>query len=284
MRPFVIGVTVVAYGTSAPELVVSSVAAWSGMSSLALGNVVGSNIANLGLILGLTAVIVPVAVDGALIRREAPIMFAVSLALPLLLLDGVVSRTEGLLLLASAVVFTYMAVRASAGVAASASVSEADAEAAGSPPGSGRLRLAAIAGCGLLLLIVGGQVFVHGASGLALAFGLSQRVVGLTVAAIGTSMPELAASLVATLRGHPSIAIGNVIGSNIFNVLFVLGGVATIRPINGALGAFGSDLVVLAAFSALTLFFLRSERILRRSEGAILLGGYIVYLILLFRR
>jgi cation:H+ antiporter len=288
IRPLVIGLTVVAYGTSAPEFVVSVVAGSNGMSSLALGNVIGSNLANLGLVLGLTAILAPLAVDGSLIRREAPAMFATGLLIPILLLDGVVSRAEGLILVFLAGLFTYFTARSSGRerkdkARKDQSTIEADAEAAGAPPGRTRLRLLGIAAFGLILLIVGGQVFVNGAAGLALAFGLSQRVIGLTVAAIGTSTPELAASIIAGLRGHPSIAVGNVIGSNIFNVLIVLGGVSALRPISGSVAGFRLDLACLVALSALGLILVRGPRMIRRSEGTLLVGSYLGYLYLLLR-
>jgi cation:H+ antiporter len=287
--PLVIGLTVVAYGTSAPEFVVSLVAAFRGMGSLALGNVIGSNLANLGLILGFTTVVAPLAVDGVLIRREGPVMFFASLLIPLVLLDGIVSRYEGLLLGLFALVFTYVTGRRSMRDPKKSSVpaeglAEADAEAAGAPPGADRFRLAGIALSGLILLIVGGQVFVNGASGLAIALGLSQRIVGLTVAAVGTSTPELAASIIAALRGHPSIAVGNVIGSNIFNVLFVLGGVAAVRPISGSIRAFSFDLACLIAVTLIGLLLVRSARFIRRAEGAFLILCYGAYLSLVIRQ
>jgi cation:H+ antiporter len=289
VRPIVIGLTVVAYGTSAPEFVVSVVAASQGMSNLALGNVIGSNLANLGLILGLTAMIAPLTVEGALIRREAPVMLAASLAIPFLLNDGLVSRAEGFALVSFAALFTWAVGRSSVRVRGRLpdgvkSVAEADAEIAGAPPGTTRLRLLSIAVTGLILLIVGGQVFVAGAAGLARAFGVSERVIGLTVAAIGTSTPELAASIVAALRGHSSIAVGNVIGSNIFNVLFVLGGAAAIRPIAGALSPFALDLACLALLSALGLAVVRGPRLIRRWEGAVLVSCYSAYLLALLWR
>jgi Ca2+/Na+ antiporter len=206
-------------------------------------------------------------------------MFLTSLLIPLVLMDGVVSRHEGFLLVCVAVVFTYIASRRSIQKRKDTSLPppglvETDAEAAGAPPRASRIRLAGIALVGLILLIVGGQVFVNGASGLALAFGLSQRVVGLTVAAVGTSTPELAASIIAALRGHPSIAVGNVIGSNIFNAVSVLGGVAAIRPVNGSISAFGLDLVCLVVISAIALILVRSTRLIRRAEGALLILCY----------
>ncbi|MEO8598087.1 MAG: calcium:sodium antiporter [Candidatus Solibacter sp.] len=288
IKPLLIGLTVVAYGTSAPEFIVSLVAGSKGMSNLAIGNVIGSNLANLGLVLGLTAILAPLAVDGSLIRGEAPVMFAVSLVIPILLTDGVVSRVEGLILLVLAGLFTYAAAHSARrerkdNAKDDQRTIETDAEAAGAPPGRSRLRLAGIAVFGLILLIVGGQAFVSGAAALALAFGLSQRVVGLTVAAIGTSTPELAASIIAGLRGHPSIAVGNVIGSNIFNVLFVLGGVSAIRPINGSVGGFRLDLACLVALSTLGLILVRGPRLIRRSEGTLLVVCYVGYLYLLLR-
>jgi cation:H+ antiporter len=283
IRPLVIGLTIVAAGTSAPELVVSTIAALNGMGSLALGNVIGSNLANLGLILGITSLVAPLAVEGTLIRREAPFMIATSAALPLLLLDGVVARWEGLVLLALAAVSSWFTIRTAGPAAADPAIPESDAEEAGAPPGAGRPRLAAIALAGLLLLVLGGQVFVHGAGGLARSFGITDRVIGLTVAAIGTSTPELAASIVAVLRGHPSIAVGNVIGSNIFNVLFVLGGAASIRPVTGSLDSFGFDLIWLGLLSLLGLLLVRGSRLIRRSEGIVLIGCYATYLFFLVR-
>jgi cation:H+ antiporter len=283
IQPLVIGLTVVAAGTSAPEFVVSLIASLNGMGSLALGNVVGSNLANLGLILGVTAVVSPLAVEGSLIRREAPVMFATSLLLPLVLKDGAVSRIEGLLLILLAGAFSYLTIRSSNAGLADKGIVEADAEAAGAPSGTGRLRLSLVATVGLILLILGGQLFVNGATGLALALGISQRVVGLTIAAIGTSTPELAASIVAALRGHPSIAVGNVIGSNIFNVFFVLGGVAALRPVIGSLSSFRFDLIALVLLSALGLLLVRGSRLIRRSEGILLIACYGAYLFVLVR-
>ena len=283
VRPLVVGLTAVAFGTSMPEFVVSAVAAVKGMSGIALGNVVGSNIANLGLILGITALLKPLVVEGSLTRRELPIMLATSLALPLLLAGGVVSRLDALILLLGAAGFTYLMARSAVPGPAEVAALEADAEAAGAPRGTGRVRLTLIALVGLILLVVGGQALVTGASGIALALGISQRVVGLTIAAIGTSAPELAASVVAALRGHPSIAVGNIVGSNIFNVLFVLGGAAAIRPITSPLNTFGFDLAVLAAISVLATLLLRQERPIGRRAGALLLACYIAYLAALVR-
>jgi cation:H+ antiporter len=280
VRPLIVGMTVIAYGTSAPELIVSTVASLEGRGAIAIGNVIGSNIANIGLILGVTALIQPILVEGSLIRRELPIMVIATLALPLVLLNGMVGRVEAAILLLGAVSFTIMAVRA--GVPNADEITqavEADAEMAGAPGGGGRLRLALIGTVGLLLLLGGGKLFVDGAAGLALKLGMSERVVGLTIVAFGTSVPELAASIVAAMRGHAAIAVGNVIGSNIFNVLFVVGGAGLIRPFGADLREFGVSLVAVAAFTAFAFFAMRKARHVTRVEGALLAGGYVAFLV-----
>jgi cation:H+ antiporter len=235
------------------------------------------------LILGSTVVLRPPVVEGSLILRELPVMVGLTLVLPFMLLNGIVSRQEAMLLLLGAAGFTYLVARSSPPGPDKLAAVEADAEAVGAPAGETPLRLFAITLLGVIVLIVGGQVFVTGASGLALTFGISQRIVGLTVAAVGTSAPELAASIVAALRGHGAIAIGNVVGSNIFNVVFVLGAVAAIQPVPGTLTAYGLDLAVLFLMSALSLWFLRGTRLFRRGEGVLLVLLYLVYLAVLIR-
>lgn len=271
IRPVVVGATVVAYATSAPELTVSVAAAIEGKSAIALGNVIGSNIANLGLILGLTALIAPPRVTPGLLRRELPVL-GVTALLPLLMLrDGVISRPEGAVLLLGALAFTLWMLRAGA-----------DAGAVPAPESGrrlGKLALAAIALVGLAMLVGGGKVFVDGAVGIARVAGISDRVVGLTIVAVGTSLPELAASVVAAIRGHAEIAIGNVIGSNIFNVALILGAAAVVHPLEGSLPALRLDLVALIALTAFAIVALRTERMLKRWEGAILLVGYVAFLV-----
>lgn len=275
--PIVIGLTVVAYGTSMPELVVSAVAGLEGRSAIALGNVVGSNIANIGLILGLTALIAPPRVDGSLLRRELPWLGATALAIPLLLLDGGVSRWEAVLLLAAAAWFTVATVR---GVrdAPPEEGSEPSAEDDASTPGL--ITAIAFTVGGLSLLLYGGRLFVDGASALAAAFGISERVIGLTVVAVGTSLPELAASAVAAWRGYSSLAVGNVVGSNIFNVLFVLGGAGVITPIRGNLLGLQTDILLVLVFTAAAAVTMRGARRISRVEGAVLFGGYVLAMVL----
>lgn len=283
IRPLVIGLTVVAYGTSMPELVVSTVAALEGRGVIAVANVIGSDIANLGLILGITALIAPVAVEGTLIRREAPVLAAATAVLPLVLWDGIISRLDAALLLAGAVAFTVVTLRSGPGepAASVAAVMEADAEVAGAPGGKGTLRLVVIALVGLALLLGGGQLFVSGAGALAVLLGVSERVVGLTVVAVGTSAPELAASVVAAVRGHASIALGNIVGSNIFNALFVLGGAGLIRPLHHDLAGLQVELIVLFAITAYAIFLIRRERRINRFEGGVLTAAYAAFMVVL---
>jgi len=298
LRPLIVGLTVVAYGTSAPELTVGLAAALEGRGAIALGNVIGSNIANLGFILALTTLISPPRVDGSLIRREVPFLVGTAMLVPLLLIDGVIGRIEGALLCAASVGYSVWMIRGARGAGAppttpaaaeaarvegeaieAAREMAASAEAAGAPPAESRLRLAVITVIGLGLLIGGGKVFVDGAVGVALGVGMSERLVGLTIVAVGTSLPELATSVIAALRGHSAIAVGNVIGSNIFNVLIILGGSALAAPLSGALGPMAVDLAFLGMLTAIAAVAMRTERTLHRGEGTLLLLLYIAFLL-----
>jgi cation:H+ antiporter len=286
VSPLVIGLTVVAYGTSMPELVVSAVAALDGKSAIALGNVVGSNIANIGLILALTALISPPNVDGGLIKREIPILVVSAALVPLALRNGVLSRVEGIVLLLGAIAFTIATVRYSKTAPAgdlmvSETISETVTEIAESKATSSTLRLVLIGLAGLALLLQGGRWFVGAAVTIAEAAGISERVIGLTVVAVGTSLPELAASVVAAVRGHSAMAVGNVIGSNIFNVFFVLGVTGVLSPIVGDLSELKVDLALMVGFSVLAALMLRGERVISRAEGAVMLTGYIAAILFL---
>jgi cation:H+ antiporter len=282
-----IGLTVVAYGTSAPELIVGVQASWTGLGALALGNVMGSNLANLGLILGLAVLIRPTPVEGGLARRELPMLLLSTAALWAVLVDGEVSRREAWVLVLGAVGYTLAMVRGhlsreeiEEAREEAAEVEEA-AEAAGAPADGSAVRLGFIAVAGLLLLLAGGHLFVGGAEGLARTFGLSDRLIGLTVVAVGTSVPELAASIVAALRGHSGIAIGNVVGSNIFNVLLCLGGAGLAAPIRTGGGLPWLELCVLTGLTVAAVVFLRARRTCRRAEGLFLLVAYVAFLALL---
>jgi len=286
----IIGLTVVAYGTSAPEMIVGIQAALGGHGRLALGNVMGSNIANLGLVLGIAVMIRPARVDGELARRELPVLVLSTLSLPVLLWDGRLRLWEGALLLLAAVAYsTVMVLRArSEAVIAKAThdarITAEAADLAGAPERKpSRLRQAGIAAAGLAILLIGGHLFVNAATSLARSWGMSERIVGLTVVAVGTSLPELVTSVLAALRGHSDIAVGNVIGSNIFNVLLCLGASALVGGIVAEPGALVVDLTALTVATALGAIFIRSARTLARWEGALLLAlylGFTLYLVL----
>jgi cation:H+ antiporter len=254
---------------------VSVEAAYRGNSGIALGNVVGSNISNIALILGLSAVARPMNVRSALILREVPIMIAVTLFLCLLLIDGTLGRVDGVILIFGAFAYTalaYVTARRDRSVAVAREF-EAGMEAIGRPGWLDALFV--VLGFGALLL--GAQFLVAGATSVAERFGVSQVVIGLTVVAIGTSLPELATSLVAAIRGEADVAFGNVIGSNILNIFAVLGIAALIRPFDVA-GLRPVDLAVMVASAVLLLPLMWRGAILNRWEGALLLAGYAVYL------
>jgi cation:H+ antiporter len=280
----VVGLTVVAYGTSAPEAVVSIDATLRGHGEIALGNVVGSNIANLGLILGLSVLIRPARVDGRLRRRELPVLLASTLALPLALFDGELAWWEAIAMVVAAFAYTTWAVLAARGTAmvraarASAKVTADATDLGGAPAPTRRARSALVTIVGFVALVSGGHVFVAAATSLARGWGMSDRVVGLTLVALGTSLPELATSIIAVARGHSGIAIGNVVGSNIFNVLLCLGTAGTLAPIAVRFQPLVVDLGVLVGLTIATLVFLRRERTIRRWEGALLLLVYVGFM------
>ncbi|HEX5834288.1 MAG TPA: calcium/sodium antiporter, partial [Pyrinomonadaceae bacterium] len=229
VTPLVVGLTVVSFGTGSPELFVSIQAALKGESGLALGNVVGSNISNIALILGLSSLARPMKVRSELIKREVPVMIAITLLLCLLLLDGMLSRLEGLLLVAGSIGYTtyaYIAARRDR----SAVIAEQFEEALVESRRAAWLDVLFVV-IGFVLLLGGANVLLIGAMNIAEQFGVSQVVIGLTIVAIGTSLPELAASVVASTRREPDVAFGNAIGSNILNILLILGVAAVIRPI-----------------------------------------------------
>lgn len=270
VSPLVIGLTIVSYGTSAPELVVSLVAAFEGRSAIALGNVVGSNIANIGLILGITALVAPPRVDASLRKRELPILFVATAALPAILIDGLIARPEAAVLFIGAIGFTYATFR----WASPHPGGELDDE--GGPSNKWVLGLLVLVG--LSLLVGGGQAFVSGAAGVARRFGMSERLVGLTIVAVGTSLPELAASVVAAVRGHSELAIGNVVGSNLFNLLLVLGATSLLHPISGNLGDHVYDVGAMLVLTLVCIVSLSRARAVTRGEGVAYTLAYLAFL------
>ena len=278
ITPLVVGLTVVAFGTSMPELVVSLKAALLGNSSISLGNVVGSNIANIALILGVAALIRPLDVHAKVIMREIPIMIGISILLLLLLIDGELGFLDGLIFVIGLIVYLVVNVL----IARKEKNPEIDSEFSEglkSKLGIPVSIVLMIAGLGLLIL--GANLFVQSAVAIAKIFNVSDAIIGLTIVAIGTSLPELITSIVASYKKEADIAIGNVVGSNVFNILGILGITALIIPIS-SVGISYVDLGVML-FTAIILFPLsRTGFSISRFEGALLLagyGGYIYYLI-----
>jgi cation:H+ antiporter len=275
VTPLVIGLTVVALGTSSPELVVAVEAAITGNSGIVLGNVIGSNIGNIGLILGVSALVRPMAVRYELVRREVPVMIAVSLVLVAMLLDERITRVEGALLVLGAVAYIVVSYRQTRSAEDPSAAEEF--QGAIDRPLQQPLAEAAILMAGLGGLIVGANLLVRGAVAIATTLGISPAVIGLTVVAIGTSLPELAAGVASSARGEPDVAFGNVVGSNIFNVLVVLGVAALIKPVEIG-GVRALDVGLMFGASVLILPLMWRGWVLSRWEGALLLGGYVVYI------
>lgn len=280
LTPLVIGLTVIAYGTSSPEMVVSVQAALSGSGAISIGNIIGSNICNIGLILGLCALVSPLRTEVQVIRREVPIMIGVAVLAVVFLADAHLARWEGALLLSGLVVYTWRTVRAARAETA-AHLDEATGELTQRPLSLGWSMTGVVGGLGVLIL--GSHFFVRGAVELAERWGMSQVAIGLTIVAIGTSLPELATSLVAAAKRQGDVAIGNIVGSNIFTLLGILGFAALIRPID-APGLEWSDLAVLVLFSLALLPLARSGGRISRWEGAGLLAGYLGYTLWLLRQ
>lgn len=284
ISPLVIGLTVVAFGTSAPELAVSVQSALGGQPDIALGNVVGSNIFNVLFILGISALIAPLVVSQQLIRLDVPLMIGVSVLMYLLALDGSIGRLDGLLLFAGILMYTGFSIVKSR--RESAQVQEEYAQEFGkpvAPTGREILKNLALIIVGLALLVLGARWLVEGAVAIARLFGVSELIIGLTIVAGGTSLPEVAASIVASLRGERDIAVGNVVGSNLFNILAVLGLASLISPqgIQVSPAALSLDIPVMIAVAVACLpIFFTGFRI-DRWEGILFLGYYVAYTVYL---
>lgn len=274
ISPLVIGMTIVAFGTSAPELLVSLISAIKGSAGIAIGNVVGSNIANIGLILGLTALICPIETNNREVIRHGTIMIAASLLLLVFALNSGISRIEGLTLFACLILFTTISI-----TKGRTQHQEADIE---DPVGKSMTILAAV---GLIvlscaMLAFGADILVDGATTLASAMGVSDKVIGLTIVALGTSLPELAASVAAAIKKQMDISIGNIIGSNIFNILCVLGVSTSIRPISMEFSDYLSDFIWMIGFSVFIIIFTtmrKKKGRLGRTAGILFLLAYAYY-------
>nr|WP_298135730.1 calcium/sodium antiporter [uncultured Pseudomonas sp.] len=279
--PLVIGLTVVAFGTSAPETAVSVQAAFNNSGDLAIGNVIGSNIANVLLILGMTALVAPLIVSRQLIRLDVPIMIGASLVVYALAWDGSLSRLDGALLFAGVLGYTTFLIISSRKDKTAAADDEFAKEFGldeAPKPHATAINLGLLI-AGLVLLVAGSNFLVEGAVGLARALGLSELVIGLTVVAIGTSLPELATSIMAAIKGERDIAVGNIVGSNIFNLLCVLGLASLVSPsaIPVAANALAFDFPVMIAVAVACLPIFFSGYRINRWEGLLFLAYYLAY-------
>lgn len=278
MPSLLIGMVIVGFGTSAPEMVVSVLAAWQGSPGLALGNAYGSNIANIGLILGVTALVRPLTVRSTILRQELPLLTLVTVVAAWQLWDQQVSRVEAALLLAVFAALLLWSVWQGMRQGGDALGGEMEEELASHPIPLGRAIFWMIAG--LLLLLVFSRTLVWGAVKIAVNLGVDDMIIGLTIVAVGTSLPELASSIAAVRKGEDDIALGNIIGSNLFNTLAVVGLAGVIAPMRVGAEVFARDLLVMSAFTV-SLFLIgfgfgRPGRI-NRYEGLVLCLGYLAY-------
>lgn len=279
VRPIVIGLTVVALGTSMPEMAASLIATLGGSPGVAFGNVVGSNIANLGLVLGVGAMVCTLHVQAQFLQREVPFMVGSSVLMMFFAWDGALDRLEGMVLLLLLAVFLTVQFRKQS---ESREVRDEFREGLGGPGTRTTAWLLALIVVGMVALTLGAKALVTGAVGIARDLGVAERVIGLTVVAFGTSLPEMAGTLVAARRREGDIVLGNLIGSNVFNILFILAVVVLVRPMRvDALNA-EIDLAVMLGFSLLVWPLMRSGRRLAFWEGALLTTLYVAYVVWLF--
>ncbi|MGR3373230.1 calcium/sodium antiporter [Pseudooceanicola nanhaiensis] len=290
ISPLVIGLTLVGFGTSMPELVTSVQAALAGSPGIAFGNIVGSNIANVLLIVGVSSLLLPIAVTSAALRRDAAVMLATAVVFAGASAVIPMGRGVGVVFLAALVAYITMAIRQERNAAPhgalydkGAALQGADPALRASRPSAGSLLVPlAVAVAGLLLVILGGRFFVEGAVGLARSFGISETVIGLTVVALGTSMPELVTSVLAALRKQSDIAFGNIVGSNIYNILGIGGTTALISPSVVPAEIVSFDNLVMLGVSGLLVLFAATGLRIARWEGGVLLAAYVGYIALLW--
>ncbi len=315
IKPIVIGLTVVAFGTSSPELAVSLTASIKGSNDIAIGNIIGSNIANIGLILGIAAIVFPLKVERIIMKRELPLMIAISAGLFFMAIDKKIGFVDGLVLFTGIIFFIsyqiyntlnskrksgnsedseseYSSLAASAHSSLQHSDSDIPVDKTSltehtdkqSPAGRKNLLLNIFyIVVGLAGLLIGSHVLVKAAIFIAGRLGVSEMVIGLTVVAFGTSVPEMATSVVSVLRREADICVGNVIGSNIFNILMVIGSVALVRPLNVARETLFFEFPVMILFSLALIPMIRGNLRVNKLEGCLLVAGYFVFIFLLFR-
>ena len=280
VTPIVIGLTVVAFGTSAPELVVSLISSIQAKSMIAVGNVVGSNICNIALVLGFSALFNPIQSDPSVVRRDIPIMLAISAYLLLLTLDSNLGRIEGTSLFAGVILYTIFNYSLAKKETAGTADIESELEEIGFV--AARPKQILLIAAGIAGVVGGAQIVVDNAVKIMTILGVSEKFIGLTIVAFGTSLPELATSVVAAMRGEMDISIGNLVGSNVFNIMSVLGIASMVRPIPIPGGFFESglwiDYLVMMLTSFLPWLMMRKDFTVNRRDGIILLTCYVVYL------
>ncbi|MFC7136021.1 calcium/sodium antiporter [Halobaculum litoreum] len=284
-----VGVTVVAFATTAPELFIGVISGVDGDSQLGLGAIIGSNIANIGLVLGVAALVRPLSVSSTVVRRHVPFMALAAGLLVVFGRDGIIGRGEGAVFLLVLAAFTFVLYRGATGGVAANAVDESGAvadggvveEMPGVDPDGVDVRHVAFLVVGLALLFFGSRWLMDGGRSILYQFGFSQRLVGLTVLAFGTSLPEFAASVVAAVRGQAEFAVGNVVGSNIYNVLAVLGLVAVVVPVFVPVSVESFDFPALVAFTVAAVAVMLRGGEVGRIDGAVLVGGYLVFFWLL---
>ena len=285
---FVIGLTIVAFGTSAPELAVSISAAFKGSNDIAIGNVVGSNIFNTLVVLGASAAITPIAVEKGIIKKDYPLSIFAAILLGVLSLDMILfkapamtlSRVDGIILLVAFAFFMYTTVKAGLKQRAAANPEHEEALANMYMPAWKSILILVV---GLVGIVIGGDLSVEGAKEIARAFGLSEALIGLTIVAFGTSLPELVTSIIAARKGESDIAVGNVIGSNIFNIFFILGVSATILPMNVS-STYLYDIAVLVAVMVLSYIPIAKTKKVSRGMGVTMVAAYLAYTVYLIMR
>lgn len=286
ISPLTVGMVVVGFGTSAPEILVSVIAALNGTPGMALGNAVGSNITNIALILGITALLVPLAVHSRIVKRELPIVLGVGIFSWLLLRDGDASRLDGAILLSLlAALLTWLVYNTKKSYFLEPLTAEITGEVQEIQADLPMNRAIFWTVAGLLLLVASSRLLVWGASGIATAFGISDLVIGLTIVAIGTSLPELAASIASARKGEADLAVGNIVGSNLFNNLAVIGLPAIIHPLATPIELLHRDLPIMIGLTLMLIMFNFTppkNNVIARPEGMILLAAFIGYQILLY--
>ena len=284
LSPLLIGMIIIGFGTSAPEMVVSAISSFQGNPGLAIGNAYGSNITNISLILGVTALMAPIYIKSNVLKKELPILFSITILSIILIQDLFISRIDGLILAMVFVGLMTWSIREGLKNSRDTLSKEVRQELKESAMPFNKSIVVLIVG--LILLVASSRMLVYGAVGIAQGLGVSDVIIGLTIVAIGTSLPELASSIIAAKKGEPDMAIGNVIGSNLFNTLAVVAIAATINPLSIDQVILHRDVTVMTILTALMFIFaygFKGKGRLARMEGGLLLLGYIIYTSFLIR-